>query len=85
MVKNGEFQIWSLQISCVQRMLARNCVLVFMVKSLYLYSRKYECWSWKLEFRGQLEICKLQIWSSPFLTTYGYDWPLILTQYLIHS
>jgi hypothetical protein len=36
-----------------------------MVKSLYLHSRKYRDWRFVLEFRGELEICKLQIWSSP--------------------
>ncbi len=29
-VKQGELQIWSLHISCFQRMLARNRVLVFL-------------------------------------------------------
>jgi hypothetical protein len=29
-VKKGELQIWSLQIFCFQRMLARNCVLVIL-------------------------------------------------------
>jgi hypothetical protein len=37
-----------------------------MVKSLYLRSRKYRGWRFELECRGKLEICKLQIWSSPF-------------------
>jgi hypothetical protein len=31
-------------------------------------SRKYGDWSCELEFHGKLEICKLQIWSSLFLT-----------------
>jgi hypothetical protein len=40
-----------------------------MVKSLYSHSREYGGWSCELEFRGKLWICKLQIWSSPFLTS----------------
>ncbi len=39
-----------------------------MVKSPNWHSRKYGGWSCELELRGKLEICKLQIWSSPFLT-----------------
>ncbi len=38
-----------------------------MVKSLYLHSLKYGRWSCELEFREKLEVCKLQMWSSPLL------------------
>jgi hypothetical protein len=41
-----------------------------MVKSLYCHSRKYGGWSCELKLRGKLEICKLHIWGSPFLTIY---------------
>jgi hypothetical protein len=43
---------------------------ISMIKSRYLHSRKYGGWSCELEFRAKLEICKLQIWSSPFLTRF---------------
>jgi hypothetical protein len=39
-----------------------------MVDTLYLYSPKQEAWNYELEFRWKLEICKLQISSSPNFT-----------------